>query len=258
MKIRNHEIFIGNCNEVMKKIPSKSIQTIVTSPPYNLKKNYGSYKDDIDFDDWKNLIDMTFKNAFRVLKNNGSFFLNVSPIPLKKTKEIIPLDAICYIIGKENNFYLRNSIIWHFNNMQNCKNRLSGRWESILWFVKDIDNYVFNLDDVRVPYITKNDKRLNPFGGRNPTDVWYFDRVNNMTKKKLELSDIPTMFPTEMIERIIKMSTKKNDKVLDPFVGSGTTIVASENLNRKGVGIDIDKKYLNVIKKRIKMECKSD
>jgi adenine-specific DNA-methyltransferase len=65
----------------MKKIPSKSIQTIVTSPPYNLKKNYGSYKDDIDFDDWKNLIDMTFKNAFRVLKNNGSFFLNVSPIP---------------------------------------------------------------------------------------------------------------------------------------------------------------------------------
>ena len=71
--------------------------------------------------------------------------------------------------------------------MQNCNRRLSGRWEKILWFVKDINNYIFNLDSIRIPYITKNDKRLDPDGGRNPTDVWYFDRVNNMTKNKLNI-----------------------------------------------------------------------
>ena len=141
--------------------------------------------------------------------------------------------------------------------MQNCSKRLSGRWEKILWFVKDIDNYVFNLEDIRIPYITKNDKRLNPNGGRNPTDVWYFDRVNNMTKNKLNIADIPTMYPKPMIERIIKMSSKKGDIILDPFVGSGTTLIVAETLNRKGIGIDIDMKYKKIIEKRLLNEIKT-
>ena len=247
-----HKLYTGDCTKVMKKIPNSSVQSVVTSPPYNINKKYGDYVDNINFEDWKELINNTFIEVKNVLTDNGSFFLNVSPIPLKKTREIIPLDAICYQLGKDNGFYLRNSIIWHFNNMQNCKNRLSGRWESILWFVKDINNYIFNLDDIRIPYITKNDKRLDPDGGRNPTDVWYFDRVNNMTKNKLNLSDVPTMFPIEMIERIILMSTDKGDTVLDPYMGSGTTILAADNLGRNSIGIDIDKRYQNIIKNRLK------
>ncbi len=141
--------------------------------------------------------------------------------------------------------------------MQNCSNRLSGRWEKILWFVSDINNYIFNLDDVRIPYITKKDKRLDPDGGRNPTDVWYFDRVNNMTKKKLNIQDIPTMYPKPMIERIIRMSSNKGDTILDPFVGSGTTLLAAESLGRKGIGIDIDKQYKKVIQSRLKKETVS-
>ncbi len=254
MLYKDHTIYIGNCVDILKKIKKNSVQTVVTSPPYNIKKNYGSYNDNINFSEWEGLIDDVFKGVKRVLKDNGSFYLNISPIPEKKTKEIIPLDAICYRIGKENGFYLRNSIIWHFNNMQNCSNRLSGRWESILWFVKDIDNYVFNLDDIRIPYITKNDKRLKPDGGRNPTDVWYFDRVNNMTKKKLGVEDVPTMFPVKMIERVIKMSSNYGDVILDPFAGSGTTLVASENLGRKGIAIELDERYEKIIKKRIKNE----
>lgn len=68
-------------------------------------------------------------------------------------------------------FKIRNIITWTFNNMQNCINRLSGRYENIIWAVKDLENYVFNLDDVRIPYITQNDKRLEGGKGRNPTDV---------------------------------------------------------------------------------------
>lgn len=262
--IDNCNYIIDDCLDVMRQIKKDTINLGITSPPYNLNKKYGKYDDNRHIDEWKELINNFSKEVYRILAPNGSFFLNVSPIPDKKTKEIIPLDAISYNIFKDNGFYLRNSIVWHFNNMQNCTNRLSGRWESILWFVKDINNYVFNLDDIRVPYITKNDKRLTG-KGRNPTDTWnfdipesdfwYFNRVNNMTKNKLGLSKHPCIYPTEMIERIIKMSSNKGDIVLDPFLGSGTTLVASQKLGRIGLGIELDDGYKKIIEKRIKEEA---
>lgn len=255
---------IGDCIETMNRMPANCVNTIVTSPPYNLDKKYGKYDDNKPFEEWEKLIEDTAKSAYRILKDNGSFFLNVSPIPDKKTKEIIPLDAIAYFIFKRSGFYLRNSIVWHFNNMQNCTNRLSGRWESVLWFVKDINNYQFNLDAIRIPYITKNDKRLEGGTGRNPTDTWnfdlpesdfwYFDRVNNMTKNKLGLTEHPCIYPTPMIERIIKMSTNVGDVVLDPFLGSGTSLVASRKQRRIGLGIELDERYLEIIEKRITNE----
>lgn len=101
---------------------------------------------------------------------------------------------------------------------------------------KDHD-YIFNLDDVRIPYLTKGDKRLAEGGGRNPTDVWYFDRVNNMTKKKLNLSH-PTVYPLSMIVRIVKMATNPGDTVLDPFAGSGTSLVAAKIMGRNGIGFE--------------------
>lgn len=264
-KVKNCFYTIGDCIDVMSEMKSKSVNTIVTSPPYNLDKKYGKYNDNRPLEEWESLIDDLAKGAKRILADDGSFLLNVSPIPEKKTKEIIPLDAIAYYIFKKNGYYLRNSIVWHFNNMQNCTNRLSGRWESILWFVKDINDYKFNLDEIRIPYITKNDKRLVGGKGRNPTDTWnfdlpssdfwYFDRVNNMTKNKLGLTKHPCIYPTPMIERIIKMTTDKNDVVLDPFLGSGTTIVASEKLERIGLGIELDGDYADIIEKRMQNEA---
>lgn len=252
---------IGDCVKVMKAMTPKSVNTIVTSPPYNLNKKYGQYNDHRTFGEWQDLIKQVADAAWDVLADNGSFFLNVSPVPDSKTKEIIPLESLAYFIFKEKGYALRNSIVWHFNNMQNCVNRLSGRWESILWFVKDINNYKFNLDDIRIPYITKGDKRLVGGTGRNPTDTWnydlpesdfwYFDRVNNMTKRKLGIVEHPCVFPTPMIERIIKMTTDQGDSVLDPFLGSGTTLVAAQNLRRIGLGIELDDKFEDIINKRV-------
>lgn len=247
----NVQILIGDCREVLRTIPSKSVKLVVTSPPYNIGKPYGKYKDKIPLNEWEELIDEVTKEIYRVLTDDGSFFLNLSPIPFGEDKEILPLPYIAYDIMKKNNFYLRNMITWTFNNMQNCTKRLSGRYENILWCVKDLKNYVFNLDEVRIPYITKNDKRLTG-SGRNPTDVWYFDRVNNMTKKKYNLQH-PTIYPLPMIERIIKMSSNEGDTVLDPFAGSGTTLVASNLLNRNSIGIELDEKYKKEIEFRLKL-----
>ena len=248
------KVVIGDCRTELKKLKDESIRLAVTSPPYNLSKEYAQYIDDVHLEEWKRLIKDTFKEVHRVLTKDGSFFLNVSPIPDKKTKEIIPLDAIAWEIAKEEGFFLRNKIVWHFNNMQNCTNRLSGRWEAILWFVKDINNYIFNLKDIKIPCITQNDKRFKAEEGRNPTDVWYFDRVNNMTKQKLKITEHPCVYPTKMIERIIKMSSNEGDWVLDPFVGSGTTLLVAKKLHRNSIGIDISPQYERLIKHRLNNE----
>lgn len=240
---------IGNCLDLLKNVPDKSVKLVVTSPPYNIKKQYGKYSDNLSLEEWKSLIDQVTKEVYRILDDDGSFFLNLSQIPYGKDKEILPLPFVGYEIIKENNFYLRNMITWTFNGMQNPTKRLAGRYENIIWAVKDLNNYIFNLDDIRIPYITQNDKRLTG-SGRNPTDVWYFDHVNNMKKKKLGLTH-PTVYPVEMIERIIKMSSNEGDMVLDPFLGSGTTLVAARNLNRKGIGFELDLKYLPEIQSRL-------
>ncbi len=244
------DIQYGDCRELLKRIPDNSVKLVVTSPPYNIGKPYGKYNDKVPLDEWKRLIDDVTKEIYRILTPDGSFFLNLSPIPYGKDKEILPLPYIVYEIMTSNNFKIRNIITWTFNNMQNCTNRLSGRYENIIWGVKDINNYIFNLDDIRIPYITQNDKRIEGGSGRNPTDVWYFNRVNNVTKKKLNLKH-PTIYPTDMIERIIKMSSNEGDIVLDPFIGSGTTAVAALELGRKAIGFEIDENYREEIESRL-------
>ena len=244
---------IGDCRELLKTVPSKSVRLVVTSPPYNIGKPYGKYKDKISLCDWQELLNDVTKEVYRILTPDGAFFLNLSPVPIGNSKEIVPLPFIGYKIFKDNGLYLRNMITWTFNNMQNCTNRLSGRYENILWGVKDIDNYIFNLDDIRIPYISKGDKRLSEGGGRNPTDVWYFNRVNNMTKKKLGLSH-PTIYPLPMIVRIVKMATNLGDTVLDPFAGSGTSLVASKIMGRNCIGFELDGKYKSECMKRLETE----
>lgn len=252
IKSNNIEVQFGDCRDLIKNIPSESVDLVVTSPPYNIGKKYGKYSDKVTIEEWEKLVDDITKEIYRILKPDGSFFLNLSPIPFGNDKEILPLPFLGYNIMKNNNFFIRNIITWTFNNMQNCTNRLSGRYENIIWGVKDLKNYKFNLDDIRIPYITQNDKRLTG-SGRNPTDVWYFDRVNNMVKKKNNLTH-PTIYPIDMIERIIKMSSNEGDCVLDPFLGSGTSVIAAAKLGRKGIGFELDNKYEPEINSRIKNE----
>lgn len=249
-------LVVGDCLEVLKDhniVPKNGIRLTVTSPPYGLGKEYGGmYSDKFDLDSWLKMINEVSGLLYDVTTPDGSFFLNVSPIPNNKDKEIVPLDSYAFFEVKKHGFHLRNKIIWNFNNMQNPTRRLAGRWEAILWFVKDIKKYVFNLNEIRIPYITVGDKRIKGIG-RNPTDVWYFDRVNNMTKAKLGI-DFPAVYPEPMIERILRMSSNRGDWVLDPFLGSGTTMRVARILGRNSIGIEIDPKNVKTIKKRVEPE----
>lgn len=237
--------------ETMKKIPSNSINLILTSPSYEVGKEY---EEGHSFEEYLKFHEKIIIEAKRILKDNGAIYWNVAQTP--KNGEIIPLGAVFYNIFKKHNFHLKNWIIWRFDGGLNCKKRLSGRYENVLWFVKDTNNFIFNIDDVRITPKWKNDKRNNP-KGKNPTDFWEFsennciweiNRVVNVSKEKTKH---PCQFPEKLVERVIKASSNEGDVVLDMFNGSGTTCKVAYELNRNFIGIDKEMKYCKIAEDRI-------
>ena len=242
-------IIHGDTLQTLKKFPSNKINLIITSPSYMLGKEYDRER---SLEEYKKYHSDVIKECHRVLTENGALYWNVAQTPWNG--EILPLGAIFYDILKKENFYLKNWIIWHFEGGLNAKKRLSGRYENILWMVKDKENFVFNLDDIRIPAKWHMDKRCNP-KGKNPTDfwtevdyVWDINRVVNVSKEK---TAHPTQFPEKMIKRIIKSGSNKDDIVMDIFSGSGTVMKVAEEEGRKWIGIDKELKYCKIALKRV-------
>lgn len=209
------------------------------------------YDGEGSFEEYKKFHSEVIKECHRVLAENGAIYWNVAQTPMDG--EILPLGAIFYNIFKEHGFYLKNWIIWHFEGGLNTKKRLSGRYENVLWFVKNPHNFIFNLDDIRIRPKWYKDKRNNP-KGKNPTDFWTFDNVweiNRVVNVSKEKTAHPTQFPEKMIERIVKASSDKDDLVMDIFSGSGTVMKVANNLGRKWIGIDKERKYCEIALKRI-------
>ena len=249
IKSITNTIIHGDTLQTLKKFPSNKINLIITSPSYMLGKEYDSEK---SLEEYKKYHADVIKECHRVLTEDGALYWNVAQTP--RDGEILPLGAIFYNILKEKKFYLKNWIIWHFEGGLNAKKRLSGRYENILWTVKDKKNFVFNLDDIRIPAKWHMDKRCNP-KGKNPTDfwtevdyVWDINRVVNVSKEK---TSHPTQFPEKMIKRIIKASGNKGDIVMDIFSGSGTVMKVAEEEGRKWIGIDKELKYCKIALKRV-------
>lgn len=154
---------------------------------------------------------------------------------------------------------MRNRIIWHFGHGLHCSRRFSGRYETIIWFTKSND-YIFNLDPVRVPQKYPGKKYFkgpkagqyscNPLG-KNPGDLWM---IPNVKHNHVEKTIHPCQFPVELVERLVLSLTNKGDWVLDPYVGVGTSIIAAVRHDRKGMGAEIVPKYLKVAEERIQLE----
>ena len=237
--------------KMLGKLKDKSVQLIITSPPYNIGKSYEVKKPlDEYFEEQKK----TLIECVRVLKNRGSICWQVGSYT--KNSQIIPLDIPIYNICEKLGLKLRNRIIWHFEHGLHASKKFSGRYETILWFTKS-DNYYFDFDDIRVKqkypgklgYRGKNKgKYTGNIKGKNPSDVWIFPNVKSNHKEK---TTHPCQFPIELAERLILSMSKKNDLVIDPYAGAGTTLIAALKNNRATAGSEIIKKYVNIIKKRI-------
>jgi len=245
-------LYNGNCLNLLDQIPDKKIQLIVTSPPYNIGKEY---EKKLKLENYLLQQERVIRECERVLSDNGSICWQVGNYV--DNGYIIPLDTVLYPIFSDLGLHLRNRIIWHFEHGLHCSNRFSGRYETIMWFTRKTKNYVFNLDPIRVPQKYPGKKYFkgpkagqyscNPLG-KNPGDVW---DIPNVKSNHVEKTEHPCQFPVGLIERLVLSMSNQDDWVLDPFLGTGTSIVAAIRHDRRGAGAETENKYITISKTRI-------
>jgi adenine-specific DNA-methyltransferase len=236
----------------MRALPDESMKLIVTSPPYNIGK---AYEQRSSLDVYLEAQAAVIAECVRLLHPEGSLCWEVGN-HISKDGEVVPLDMVLYPIFKSHDLKLRNRIIWHYEHGLHCTKRFSGRYETILWFTKT-DEYTFNLDPVRVPSKYPNKKYFkgprageisgNPLG-KNPGDVWI---IPNVKSNHVEKTIHPCQFPVELIERLVLSMTNEGDKVFDPYMGVGSSLIAALKHNRHAYGCDIEQQYVDIAKERI-------
>ena len=238
--------------EFMGKLPDGRFKLIVTSPPYNLGKEYEG-KSTIDV--YLTMQAKVVAECVRLLHPGGSICWQVGNFV--ENGEITPLDVLLYPLFREHGLKLRNRIVWHFGHGLHCSKRLSGRYETINWWTKS-DDYTWHLDPIRVPPKYPNKKSFrgpnagklscNP-KGKNPSDVWAFPNVkSNHPEKTIH----PCQFPVELVERLVLSMTNGDDFVLDPYMGVGSTLVAALMHGRGAYGCDVVPEYVEIARDRIR------
>jgi DNA modification methylase len=262
----------GDAMKVLDKYSRQKFDLIMTSPPYNVGKEYESAQ---SIENYLKGQEKIISRLVSMLNEEGSICWQVGNFVDKKSREIFPLDIFYYDLFKKHNLILRNRIIWSFGHGLHASSRFSGRYETILWFSKS-QNYIFNLNDVRVPakypgkthYKGPNKGKIsgNP-RGKNPSDVWTVLR-NDWEKEIWEIPNVkanhkektihPCQYPIELVERCILALTNKNSWVLDPYAGVGSTLIAAIKNGRNVLGIEKYKKYVNIGKQRLELFKKNE
>ena len=238
MYIYNNDFLKTNC------VDDKSIDLIVTSPPYNVGIEYNSHQDTMSYKKYLSFTRKWIAKCYRLTKNDGRFCLN---IPLDKNKG--GQQSVCAditTIAKEEGWKYHSTIIW---NEQNISRRTA--WGS--WLSASAP-YVIAPVEVIVLLYKKQWKKISGSRKSDITKKEFIDWTNGvwtfMGESKKRIGH-PAPFPVELPKRCIKLFSFIDDTVLDPFLGSGTTLVACAQNNRKGIGVDIDKKYCELARSRI-------
>jgi len=236
-----NKIICGDCIKVMNTMPEKSVDLIFADPPYNIGLKYDNHKDNMPYEEYVNWTEKWITACLRVLKDSGSIYIAIGD---EYAAEVVS-------ILKKKGLFMRNWIIWHYTFGQNQRKKFSRAHTHIIYFTKDSTNFTFNSDDIRVKSVRQKigDKRANP-KGKIPDDVWKISRVAGTFKERVK--NFPCQMPLALLERVIKASSNAGDIVLDPFIGSGTTAVASKKLGRKYIGIDISPNYVKNVENRLK------
>lgn len=248
-------LFPGNCMDLLKDMPDACADLIVTSPPYNIGKDYEKR---LNINDYLAQQERIIHECVRLLSNRGSICWQVGNYVEKGA--VIPLDSLLHPIFADIKLRMRNRIVWRFEHGLHCSRRFSGRYEVIMWFTKT-DSYIFNLDPVRVPQKYPGKKYFkgkktgqyscNPLG-KNPSDVW---TIPNVKHNHVEKTSHPCQFPVELIERLVLSMTDNGSLVIDPFMGTGTTVIAAIRHKRRAAGAEIVADYYRIALERLELEA---
>jgi len=247
--IKKNTLIQGNSLELMKEIPSNSVDLLFADPPYNLQLKDTLYRPD------QSTVKAVTENWDKF--NSYNEYDNFTKSWLKETKRILKDGASLWVIGSYHNilrigaiiqdlgFWILNDIIWHKTNpMPNFRGtRFTNAHETLLWCTTAPNaKYTFNYQNL---------KELND--GKQMRSDWYIPICSGKERirKKDNSRSHPTQKPEALLYRIILSSTKKGDLILDPFLGSGTTAVVSKKLKRNFIGIEQEKEYINIARKRL-------
>lgn len=249
----------GDCLDVMRGLDDESVDIVVTSPPYNMNIRYNTYSDNREREEYLEWLGDVFRGVYRVLKEDGSFFLNVGA----SSKDPWIYMDVANVARKH--FYLQNDITWiksvaindvtygHFKPI-NSKRFLNHTYEHIFHFTKTGDVGI-DRKAIGVPYMDKTNITRWKHGGnadrRCKGNCWFipYDTIQN----KREKGHHPATFPLQLVEHCIKTHGYNLDTiVLDPFSGTGTTLVAAKKLGIDYIGIDVDAEYVEYTKERLK------
>jgi adenine-specific DNA-methyltransferase len=245
-------LFCGDTLKMQGKVEGELFDAIITSPPYNIGKEYEDVKPLQDYINWSA---QWISGSSKMLVSNGTLLLNLGYISIEGQAHAVPLS---YLLWDKVPLYFNQEIIWNYSAGVACKNYLSPRNEKILWFVKDSKNYIFNLDairdkNVKYPNSKRNGKlRVNTLG-KNPSDVWEIAKVTTgYNRSSEERTPHPCQFPIDLIDRLVLGFTNAGGIVFDPFIGSGTTFESCIKNRRYCVGFEIKPEYCEIAKNRIK------
>lgn len=244
-----HNIKIFNDNFLSTDcVRENSVDLIVTSPPYNVDIKYNSYDDKIPYNVYLEFTDKWLKKAYKLMKDDGRFCLN---IPLDKNKggqQSVYADIIT--IAKKIGFKYHSTIVW---NEQNISRRTA--WGS--WLSATAPYVIAPVEMIAILY----KKRWKKISGSKKSDItkkefieWTNGVWTFMGESKTKIGH-PSPFPVELPKRCIKLFTFVGDVVLDPFLGSGSTLIACVLTGRIGIGIEIDKNYCEIAKNRLIKEA---
>jgi len=230
------KIILGDAIEHLSLIPSESIDLIIADPPYNLGKDYGNNHDNQQFDEYMDFSRHWLQEAVRILKPTGTIYV------------FMGFRFISYLYNtmeREMKLLFNSWIVWHYTQGTGKTKGFSPRHDDILMFTKS-EQFTFNLDEVRIPqkyYRSRNNMR-----GANPGDVWEFSHVHYCHENR---QSHPTQKPEGLIERMVLASSRVEDWILDPFMGSGTTARVCQQLGRNSIGIEINPEYVKMSQARL-------
>ena len=251
-------VYVGDCLELLRQVPDRALQLVVTSPPYNIGKEYESVVPVGRYVQW---CESWLKHVEGVTSPRGALVLNVGYLQIADRARSVP---IAYLLWDKVPLYMQQEIVWNYGAGVAARKVLSPRNEKLLWFVRDSEEYCFNLDAIRDPDVAypnqkKNGKlRCNTLG-KNPSDVWQIAKVTSgYGRASPERTPHPAQFPLDLCERVIKGFSNADDIVMDPFTGSGSTLDACMRFGRYVIGIEIRSDYCTLAHQRIQAVLAQD
>ena len=240
-----NKIVCADSLEVLKKLPDNCVDIIFTSPPYNFGLEYDTHNDTASWNSYYDMLFNIFNECIRVLKYGGRFIVNVQPL----YSDYIPSHHIISNFFIENKMIWKGEILWEKNNY-NCKMCSYGSWKSP---ASPYLKYTWEFIEI---YCKGNLKKA---GKTVDADItaeefksWVVAKWSIAPERHMKEFGHPAMFPEGLVERVLKLFSFKNDLVLDPFNGAGTTTVVAKKTGRRYLGIDISKEYCDTAEKRIK------